>query len=123
MIRSTIDPKRNLTIHTCTEDVSPEDIREVISSVYSGQPTLHQLWDETDASVQGIPGESLREFAKLASDQEHLRPGGKTAIVSPVDLGFGLGRLYAARAELTHQEVQVSAFRSLDEAYAWIDEG
>jgi len=121
MIRKSTDTERDLTVQTCLGDVSAREIREAIVSVYDGEPTRHQLWDLTGANLAAIQKESIREFAKLVADHGNSRPGGKTAIVSPVDLGFGLARMYGAMADITGQQVQVRVFRSLDEANAWID--
>jgi hypothetical protein len=122
MIRKSTDEERNLTVQTCTGRVSPREIKDAIEAVYAGEPTLNQLWDMTEADVEDVQTENLRAFARLVSEHGHGRRGGKTAIVSPVDLAFGLSRMYSAMADINEQQILVRVFRSLDEANAWIEE-
>ena len=122
MIRKSTDEKRNLTVQTCTGVISSQEIEEAIMSVYDGKPTRNQLWDLTGANVENIDRSSIRQFAKLVSERGHGRSGGKTAIVSSVDLGFGLARVYGVMADITDQQIEVRVFRSIDEANAWVDE-
>jgi hypothetical protein len=62
------------------------------------------------------------DLADLAATMDTLSPGGRFAIVAPGSLAFGLGRMYEAFRE-THPRStkQVAVFRSLSEAWAWLD--
>ena len=122
MIRTTINEARQLTIFECIGKAVPEEILATIASVYEGEPTLHQLWDFTEATVHHIPAETIREFVKSVSERMHRREGGKSALVSSEDIGFGLARVYSAVAEINDLKIEVGAFRTVEEALAWIEE-
>ena len=49
-----------------------------------------------------------------------VRKPGKSALVFPDDVDFGLGRMYEAQAQDLHIETRV--FRTMEEALHWLND-
>ena len=64
------------------------------------------------------------QLAKIAFIKGHgkKRPCGKTAMVTPSDLDYGLTRVSSAYAEDVELPWAIRPFRRMDQALAWIDE-
>jgi hypothetical protein len=96
--------KNLLTVHVLTGVILPEEIIEAVKSLYASNPTLHHLWDVTQADLTQINPKALDKIAASS------------------DLGFGFGRMYEAFARVSGQMVEVRSFRSRREAEDWIAE-
>ena len=49
-----------------------------------------------------------------------MREDGKTAIVAPDDVTFGLSRMYGILTEGQGPPFETRSFRSVEEAYQWL---
>ena len=85
-----------------------EELLNALQQFYAGTPTSDVVWDFSAASL-----EQLR-FADIE------RTGGKTAIVAPDDLGFGIGRVIGSLAESKDSPIATHTFRQLTDAFKWI---
>ncbi|MBW2277217.1 MAG: hypothetical protein JRF63_06975, partial [Deltaproteobacteria bacterium] len=90
MIRSHVEQSRELTIHVCSGKISEQDLRSVIKRLYDGSPTLHNLWDLSAADISGWTADEIRQLALAAKSYAPDRVAGKTALVTPRDVDFGL---------------------------------
>ena len=122
MVTSTADPERNLTIVTCAGQITAKEIMETIESFYANSPSLSVMWDFTEADLSRLTADEVRMVASDVKRLAHSREGGKTAIVSPSELSYGMVRMYQAFAEIYEQTAVVEAFRSRLEADRWINE-
>ena len=120
MITHEVDTERELTVHTCRGIMAAEDLISAIQALYDSVPTHHHLWDLTEADLSHVTGQDVREIAEFPTKYVPARVGGKTAIVSPSDAAFGLGRMYEALAGSAGQKATIRVFRSLAEANAWL---
>ena len=120
MIENRVEDDRQLTIHICTGAITADHLMQAISDLYDGEPTPNHLWDLREADVSGMSGSEVKEIAFFAKRYAPDRKGGKTAIVSPADVAFGLSRAYEVFADMAHQQVAVRAFRSLEDAERWL---
>ena len=68
-----------------------------------------------------LTGEEMAKLFRHLTTKKKNRPAGKTAIVAPDDLRFGMSRMAEAFAEIEKLPWEMKAFRSIDEAIAWID--
>jgi len=91
-----------------------------ILSFLKETPTHYELWDFTSASYPNISIEDLREFSFIARKYGSSKQGGKTAIVAPKDLEYGLSRMFKTMTEIVEVPFEVHVFRSLDEAMLWL---
>ncbi len=121
MIQSSVDLSLNLTIHRCKGPVTAADIGDVIKKFYNtGQPTLHVLWDLSEADVSSIKTPDIEILVHGVVRNAHSREGGRNAIVSPNDVSFGLSRVYQSFAEMKDQMTSTRVFRTEAEALDWL---
>jgi len=120
MLEEYIDKEYQLTVHIFSGVVRAQDLMDAVKKLYESELTPHHLWDLTAADLSSLQGMDLDDLAKLAKQSAPDRKGGRTAIVSSSDLGFGLGRVYQAYAEYSQQRVEIKIFHARDEAEAWI---
>ena len=120
MITHEIQAERELTVHTCRGVIMAQNLISAIQALYDSVPTLHHLWDLTEANLSHVAGEEVQKIAEFPTKYVPARVGGKTAIVSPSDAAFGLGRMYEALAGSAGQKATIRVFRSLAEANAWL---
>ena len=73
-----------------------------------------QLWDFREATHADVSTATLRELAKSRSYAD----GVKRALVAPLDVAFGLARMFQSLHDEAPETIQV--FRSLPEAETWL---
>ena len=95
---------------------------ETIESFYASSPSASVMWDFTEADLSRLTADEVRMVASDVKSLAHSREGGKTAIVSPSELSYGMVRMYQTFAEIYEQTAIVEAFRSRLEADRWINE-
>lgn len=102
---------------TCSE------VMNALRDYYGGQPTRFVVWDLTDGSLALLTSSDLQTLAEFVQQHAHARPGGKTALVAPTDLEFGMSRVLDTFAQLHDIPLEVASFRSLAEAAQWLGVG
>lgn len=114
------DPQADLTIHVVT---GPAEQGEMYAALEAGgrenQTTL-VLWDMADAEVGHVTPEILRPFILRAAELGQARDGGRTAVVAPGDLAYGLARMSEALSDLANSPFLLRAFRTQEEALVWL---
>ena len=110
--------KAGLTVFTATGPVSVEDVVDAITSFYENGKTLDSLWDLRDAQLKDFPTDGARKISQVASQYKQERAGGKTAIVAPRDVDYGISRMHQAYMADFPWEFEV--FRSIDDACGWL---
>ena len=120
MIQSSTDPSLKLTIHRCTGPVAISEIADIIQKFYQSTPTLHVLWDLSNADVSAVRSGEIEALARAVTQSSHSREGGKNAILSPNDISFGLSRIYQSFAEMKSSMTQTKVFRNEGDALEWI---
>lgn len=129
-IEKTVDDSRNLTIFTLQGKVTADELEEAIEGYWTEGPiTPYVLWkgDGEGVSISHITGDELRKVSSVVlrfRDLTEQRRGGKTAIIAPADIDFGLSRIIEALHLNVTPELPYGfrVFRSEAEALAWIDE-
>ena len=53
-IETTIERDRDLTVHTVTGELTPEEILAKLDDYFKGEPTSRILWDATKATWSGV---------------------------------------------------------------------
>lgn len=114
------DPQADLTIHTV---IGPAEQEEMYAALMAGGPenqTRLVLWDMSGAEVGHVTAEILRPFIMKAAELGQAREGGRTAVVAPDDLAYGLAHMSEALTELAESPYRLRAFRSQAEALVWL---
>ena len=76
--------------------------------------------DFTGSDLRGVEHGHIRELGEIAEQAARSNSALLTAIVTPEDLQFGLGRMWAMLTEATGWEHQL--FRTREEAADWLAE-
>jgi hypothetical protein len=121
-IDTTNDLSLQLTIHTITGEVSPEEISNKIKTYSESGPTEFVLWDFSKAELSKITFSHVETFIALTKQYSSYRKRGKTALVFSSNLGFGLGRIFDTRLELMESKIPYMTFRSKEDALKWLFE-
>ena len=85
--------------------------------------TKNVLWDLTMAELEHLLPKDVQSIGKTPRKFTEERKGGRTAIVAPSDLAFGLARMYEFTADPAEVPVTIQVFRSVQEADQWLQEG
>ena len=104
--------------------LTDEDVFTFQHTVWS-QPEVagyNELGDMTYVTDIAIPSiHRVRDLAMTAAEMDPSDADAKFAIVAPEDIGFGLGRMFQAYREMEKSSrKEVGVFRTLDEAFAWL---
>jgi len=121
-ITSHIDKDRDLTIFKATGVLSFDMVLPVVKAFYEGDPTRHVLWDLIDTTDTQFTSEEILSIVRLKPRYEGKRELGKTAFVAQKDLFFGLSRMFEIQSGIQEAPYPIMVFRSLYEAYQWLDE-
>lgn len=81
-------------------------------------PGFGVIYDLTDCSAERVTMRDLEDLVELVR-RRGLREGYRVAYVLPDDLGYGLGRVFAALADGVRGRRRWVT-RSLDEAFDWM---
>ena len=119
-IQKTYDPSKDLTIIGFSGKVTVDEIVDAIEDYYRGDITTNLIWDYTSADLTVITSDQLQHISSVAQSYAPLRKGGKTAIVMPDELGFGIGRMYEIFNEMNEVPIEYHIFKRIDEAMDWL---
>ena len=120
MITTTVNTSMQLTVHRCQGRVAVTDIEKIIVGFYDQEPTLNVLWDFSEADLSKVTIGEIEQLAKTVNAVSHSRSSGKSAIISPQDISFGLSRVYQAFAESGEAKSETKVFRNEQEALDWL---
>jgi hypothetical protein len=109
-----------VTLRKIIGDVTIDEMLNALREYYAGQVTRNWVWDLSNGSVRSLTSNDMKLIAELVLQHAHSRAGGKTAIVAPNDLDYGISRMLNIYAELGNILFQTQTFRTLSEAAKWI---
>jgi hypothetical protein len=121
-IIKSVDHESDITIHTVSGPTTSHELLDAIRAFYDGKPTRLSLWDMSEASLAETTTEDIKAVIQGGLPLIRGREGGKTAIVAPEDLAYGLARMYQAFTELEAVPFAHMVFRSKQEALDWLKE-
>ncbi len=123
-IKYHIDHDRHLVIASGVGNLAIDDFFNYQRTVWSRSDVARysEIVDMTLAgSIESPTAATMRNLANLSESMAQVVAVGKTAIVAPQQLVFGLGRMYEAYRKLQEGSAkEVSVFRTLAEAAAFL---
>lgn len=123
-IEKRVDIAENLTIFTVVGKVEREVYEKTFKDFYEKGPvTKFVLFDLTRSVVDHLDSSEVYSLAQTPRTCLGAREGGKTAIVAPSDLTFGLARMFEFTTGKEGLSFDTSTFRTTDEAMQWLKEG
>ena len=123
-----VDRRRRLATFTLTGAVSLEEVRAALQSFYGGtEIPPNVLWDCRNSDPADLSADEVRRIVEQLGrheDRFSARQGGKTAVVVPSDLSFGLARMAQILAESSKEPLpfEVRVFRDMEDAERWLAE-
>ena len=122
-IETNIDLQQELSVVSATGTLTAREIGEVIDAYYAGVWTRLILWDFSSADLSRIKTEEVASLVQSTLRYSDRRKDGRTALLLPSDLAFGMGRMFEMLADLQGDSpttVQYRSFRDRSEAFAWL---
>ena len=119
-IKIEINQEKDLSTFTTSESFSVQDVCDALDRYYSGPITSLLLWDATRLNSSSWQRDDILTAVRKTKEYSHLRAGGKSALVMPRDLPFGLARMYQAYSEVHNLQIDVEVFRSIEKAVEWL---
>jgi hypothetical protein len=113
----TIDVPNRVVTSLFKGRVVAHDIRQLQESILSHpdfDPSFRHLVDFREVKSLDLSGKEIRDTAETAP----WVPEAGRVILAPMDLAFGLGRMFQMIRDVYGDQVQV--FRNSDEAMAWL---
>lgn len=120
MISTTADPTSGLTVHVVTGAFSVLELRDAAVAFVKDAPTPLALWDFSEADFSQLPAAALAGVFDGARPYAENRKGGRTALLFQSAVGFGLGRMSEALAEVREYPYLFKAFWDRESAMAWL---
>ncbi|MGD0584608.1 MAG: hypothetical protein ABSA86_02380 [Oryzomonas sp.] len=109
-----------LTIRKIIGMVSSDELINALHRYYTGHITKNLLWDLTNGSVDKLTTGDIKHISQLVLQHAQTRIGGKTAIVAPSDVDYGMSRMLNTYAEIGNIPFETQVFRTQSEAAKWI---
>jgi hypothetical protein len=116
-----VDRDSDLTELVVTGKVTAQDILEVISTCYTGEPTLKVLWDFNEAALDQVDVRKVKPLAQASQRFAAGRAGGKTALVFSSASAYGMGRLFDQLRQASDSPVAYKSFQDRASALAWLE--
>ncbi len=115
----------NLTVHTCTDHTTIDEVNQAIRSFYEGRPTKNVLWDCTQTSLQHLTPLQIRhtifEVAIYAEvGLAKARVDGRTALVVSSPGDYAVGRLAITLGEIEELPFAGEVFYTFEDAHHWL---
>ena len=92
IIETTVDSQGDLSIFTVNGKLTTDEIIERVEEYYITHPTKLVLWIMGDVDLSAITREGIERIIQIAKKNTGKRKEGKTAIVGPKDIEYGLAR-------------------------------
>ncbi|RJP33240.1 MAG: hypothetical protein C4527_04855 [Candidatus Omnitrophota bacterium] len=118
--QSLIDAEKQLTVQTVQGTITFEEAFTALKTFYSGNPMLNVIWDFREGTIQQLTANEIKILADYVAGLSSKRAGGKTAGVTPNNVDYGLGRMFATLTDGNDYQATVRIFRRFEDAMEWI---
>lgn len=119
-IQTVIDPQRNLTIHTVNGSILVSEVIASVDTYYKGTTTQMAIWDFSAATFEKIKSQEVALLSHFTNHIPDTHQARKTALIFSSDEGYGLGRMYDSRKEMSCPEHAHMCFRAIEDAFNWL---
>ena len=110
----------DLTVHVVSGVVRADELRDKAIEFLTVAPTPLALWDFSEADFSELTTPSLVLVFDALVPYMQNRRGGKSALLFQSTVGFGLGRLSEALAEVREFPYEFKAFSNREDALLWL---
>ncbi len=123
-ITKLFDRSKQLVTFTCQGELTFDEISSHLKAMYASDDIEYirdVIWDLRHATLAGLSNEEILRTRDTVKAHKDVRKPGKSALVFPADVDFGLGRMYETQAQ--DLPIKTRVFRTMEEALRWLNEG
>jgi len=117
-IDTSINYELDTTVHNVTGNVTPQEILDKLEKYYQGEPTTLILWDFTNASMNKLTIDELKDLVRKA--KKYSRNVARIAMVFSTDMDFKIGRMLGTMTEIEGYDFEFNVFRKVRDAREWL---
>ena len=117
-----VETKGNCTIFKATGEVTANDILMQAAEYMAGEQTETTMWDFTQTArikITTLEMKGIADSLKQSGKDDMVR---KAALVGSKEINIGLGKLFAAFAQMAGLPYTYKVFRQKENAMAWLKE-
>ena len=106
-------------------DITVPELVEGYEKIFTNEnfrPDMHAIWDLSGLDLKKIPISQVRQLPVQLRVFMERRGNYKAALVTSRATDFHLLRLYLSILKLIGSNIRFRLCRSLDEAYAWVEQ-
>jgi hypothetical protein len=118
-----VETRENCTVFKVTGEVTANEIMMQAVQYMQGKQTPTSIWDFTETVSVKI---TTLEMKGIADSLKNISPDGKVgkvALVGSKTTNIGLGKLFAAFAEMAGLPHTYKVFRDMTHAREWLESG
>lgn len=125
MFEKIVNESKQLTTITVTWKADFSELMSVLKVFFDDNDTENLLLDLRESPLDSITHDHIKNLCEYAKSRTNGESGvnGKTALVGSNDLQFEIGRIFKIYSEMIDSAIEVSVFRSVEEALNWFEEG
>ena len=110
----------DITVREVIGSPSAQQFIQAVEENYRDPTTKFIIWDFSNGSAAHLSVAEIQGLVGRLRPVAGLRTGGKTALVAPNDLEFGMGRMLEVYREIYEFPFELKVFREVTQALAWI---
>ena len=111
---------KQLTINIVAGELLFDGAVEAVKEFYEVKPTRDGLWDLREGTWEDLSDVRINIIIGFVAKHAHVREGGRTAMVVPADIDYGIAR--TAQSYAQNLPFEIGVFRTMDEAIKWLTE-
>ena len=125
MIEKIVYENKKITCITVEWEADFSELLGVLMKFIDDNNTEHLLLDFRLFSFDTIMRSNIRDLYEYATSRANVngRVNGKTAFVFSNGLQIEIGKIFKRYTEMIGSPIKISAFRSMEEALSWLEEG
>ncbi len=110
----------NIIVNTVVEKVTVDDIFEHIKNNVETWRGVPVLWDFSRADLSDIDSAEWQQMVTRLQPLAKIKHGEKTALVSSIDLAYGMMRMLDIVSEGKEFPINLESFKEKGEAIKWL---
>jgi len=125
MIEKIVYENKKITCITVKWGADFSELLGVLMKFIDDNNTEHLLLDFRLFSFNTIMLNNIRDLYEYATSRANGRGrvNGKTALVCSNGLQIEIGKIFKTYSDIISSPIKISAFRSMEEAFSWLEEG
>jgi hypothetical protein len=125
MIEKIVYENKKITCITVKWEADFSELLGVLKNFIDDNNTEHLLLDFRLFSFNTIMLNNIRDLYEYATSRANGggRVNGKTALVCSNGLQIEIGKIFKTYSDMVSSPIKISAFRSMEKAFSWLEEG